>query len=72
MTNMTDITNARVYLEEPTTVLTDGTVMSETTLDGIIYFYFREHHKFDMQKASNYTTAYIRKLGQMFDAKEYA
>ena len=70
MTRMIDISNARVYLDTPTDILTDGTIMHEATLDTMIYYYYRNQVGLDIHEASLRTTEYIVKLGQMFDEKE--
>ena len=70
MTNIAQIVDARVYIDEPSFVMVDGTVMCETTLDGMIYYYYRNQVGLDMHEASKRTTKYIAKLAQMFDEKE--
>jgi len=70
MSNIYQIVDARVYLDEPTDLLGDGTVMNECTLDGMIYYYYRNQVGLDMHEASKRTTKYIAKLAQMFDEKD--
>jgi hypothetical protein len=70
MTNIAQIVDARVYLDEPTDILTDGTVMNECTLEGMIYYYYRNQVGLEMFEASRRTTKYIAKLSRMFDEKE--
>ena len=70
MSNIHDIVHSRVYLDEPTDTLTDGTSMYECTLDGMIYYYYRTQVGLEMDEASYRTSQYIMKLSQMFDEKE--
>ena len=70
MSKIHQIVETRVYLDEPTDILTDGTVMNEATLDMMIYYYYRTQVGLEMNEASRRTTKYIAKLGQMFDEKE--
>jgi hypothetical protein len=67
---MYDISNAHVYLDNPTDVLNDGTIMHEASLDTMIYYYYRHQVGLDIHEASKRTTEYVAKLGQMFDVKE--
>ena len=70
MSKIHQIVETRVYLDEPTDILTDGTVMNEATLDMMIYYYYRTQVGLEMNEASRRTTKYIAKLSRMFDEKE--
>ena len=70
MATIHQIVESRVYIDEPTDILTDGTVMNECTLEGMIYYYYRTQVGLEMHEASRRTTKYIAKLARMFDQKE--